>query len=178
MNELTPDERDALTEDELVEFDLQHVERDPRLSEAALRQHLRARVHRERSERAQDRADRDMAEKAGTTMEALHVARAERAERERQEDRQRDLDRARDAINIAAPAVEPNAPRSPKRQRGRPKGTRTVPKHQIVSTFRILTASYGRHPTEDELCANLKPRIGKRTLQDHLKDYGLGWPIE
>ena len=62
--------------------------------------------------------------------------------------------------------------------RGRPKGTRSVTRDEIVEKFRSLRANYGRAPTQVELAANLKPRIETRTLQEHLSDYGLGWPIE
>lgn len=62
--------------------------------------------------------------------------------------------------------------------RGRPKGTRSVPRQQVVDQFRSLRASYGRNPTQAELAANLNPRIEVRTLKDHLTDYGLTWPIE
>ena len=62
--------------------------------------------------------------------------------------------------------------------RGRPKGTRSVTRDEIVEKFRSLRANYGRAPTQVELAANLTPRIEPRTLQEHLSDYGLGWPIE
>ena len=32
--------------------------------------------------------------------------------------------------------------------------------------------------TQRELADNLSPRIAPRTLQQHLTDYGLPWPIE
>ena len=64
------------------------------------------------------------------------------------------------------------------RRRGRPKGTRSVPRKQIIDRFRSLRANYGRNPTEVELVANLNPRIEVRTLQEHLTDYELPWPIE
>ena len=63
-------------------------------------------------------------------------------------------------------------------RRGRPKGTRSVPRHQIIDRFRSLRANYGRNPTEAELAANLTPRIEVRTLQEHLAAYELTWPIE
>ncbi len=70
------------------------------------------------------------------------------------------------------PAVTAN------RRPGRPKGTRSVPRQQIIDRFRSLHANYGRHPTQRELADNLDPRIEPRTLQQHLADYGLPWPIE
>jgi hypothetical protein len=71
-----------------------------------------------------------------------------------------------------------NATQSPPRQRGRPKGTRSVPRDQIVEKFRALRSSYGRNPTQQELAASLEPRIEPRTLKAHLHDYGLPWPLE
>jgi hypothetical protein len=64
------------------------------------------------------------------------------------------------------------------RSRGRPKGTRSVPRQQIIDVFRSLRTNYGTNPTQAELAANLNPRIELRTLQAHLTDYGLPWPIE
>jgi hypothetical protein len=64
------------------------------------------------------------------------------------------------------------------RRPGRPKGTRSVTRDQIIDVFRTLRTNYGRAPTQVELAANLKPRIEIRTLQAHLDEYGLGWPIE
>jgi hypothetical protein len=74
------------------------------------------------------------------------------------------------------PAAE--RPTQPKPRRGRPKGTRSVPRQQIIDVFRSLRKNYGRPPTQAELAANLNPRIELRTLQAHLTDYGLPWPIE
>jgi len=68
--------------------------------------------------------------------------------------------------------------RSRPRSRGRPKGTRSVTRDEILEKFRSLRANYGRNPTQAELAANLNPRIEVRTLKDHLTDYGLTWPIE
>ena len=64
------------------------------------------------------------------------------------------------------------------RPRGRPKGSRTIPRDQLVATFRRLQRQYGQAPTQAQLAANLSPRIEVRTLQAHLREYGLGWPIE
>ena len=64
------------------------------------------------------------------------------------------------------------------RSRGRPKGTCSVTRDEILQKFRSLRANYGRNPTQQELADNLNPRIGRRTLQQHLTDYGLPWPIE
>lgn len=69
-------------------------------------------------------------------------------------------------------------PQTPVRRRGRPKGTRSVPKNQIVERFWSLRASYGRNPTQGELAENLEPPITVRTLGEHLDAYGLDWPIE
>jgi len=67
---------------------------------------------------------------------------------------------------------------SPKRGRGRPKGSRTHTREAIVNRFRSLAKSSGRAPTQPELAANLEPKIEVRTLQEHLTAYGLSWPIE
>ena len=64
------------------------------------------------------------------------------------------------------------------RRRGRPKGTITVTRTEIVGKFRALRTNYGRNPTQQELADNVKPRIEVRTLQDHLTAYNLPWPIE
>lgn len=77
----------------------------------------------------------------------------------------------------ASSSGQPRTPPHP-RNRGRPKGTRSVPKQQIIDRFRSLRTSYGRNPTQSELAANLNPRIEVRTLEDHLTDYDLAWPIE
>jgi hypothetical protein len=69
-------------------------------------------------------------------------------------------------------------PRTQPRRPGRPKGTRSVTRDQIIDVFHSLRSNYGRAPTQAELAANLKPRIELRTLQAHLSDYGLPWPIE
>ncbi len=64
------------------------------------------------------------------------------------------------------------------RRRGRPKGTLSVTRTDIVETFRALRTNYGRNPTQQELADNVKPRIDRRTLQSHLTSYDLPWPIE
>lgn len=66
----------------------------------------------------------------------------------------------------------------PPRRPGRPKGTRSVTRDQIIDVFRSLRTNYGRAPTQAELVANLHPHIELRTLQEHLTAYGLPWPIE
>ena len=69
-------------------------------------------------------------------------------------------------------------PRTGPRRPGRPKGTRSVTRDEILEKFRSFRANYGRNPTQRELADNLNPRIEPRTLQQHLTDYGLPWPIE
>ena len=69
-------------------------------------------------------------------------------------------------------------PRTGPRRPGRPKGTRSVTRDQIIDVFRSLRTNYGRAPTQAELAANLHPRIEPRTLQEHLTAYDLPWPIE
>lgn len=76
------------------------------------------------------------------------------------------------ADRMAGPVV------TAKPRRGRPKGTRSVPRQQIIDQFRSLWANYGRNPTQRELADNLQPRIEVRALQAHLTEYGLPWPIE
>jgi len=73
------------------------------------------------------------------------------------------------------PSDEPPAP-SPRR--GRPKGSRSSSRQGIVDTYRSLRTCYGRPPTQGELASNLDPPIAKRTLQQHLREYGLPWPPE
>lgn len=66
--------------------------------------------------------------------------------------------------------------RSPRR--GRPKGSRSSSRRGIIDTYRSLRTSYGRPPTQGELASNLDPPIARRTLQQHLREYGLPWPPE
>lgn len=86
--------------------------------------------------------------------------------------------RAKQARERAAAVRPAEAARSELRRRGRPKGSRTHRRDTIVDTFRRLRQGYGRRPTQSELVVNLDPRIGVRTLQEHLRDYRLPWPIE
>jgi hypothetical protein len=72
----------------------------------------------------------------------------------------------------------PRTSPTPTAARGRPKGTRSVPREQIIDVYRTLRRNYGRAPTQAELASNLSPRIATRTLQAHLAAYGLPWPIE
>jgi hypothetical protein len=88
-----------------------------------------------------------------------------------------DQDLLRRELGTAEPA-DKERPTEPKPRRGRPKGTRSVPRQQIIEVFRSLRKNYGRAPTQAELAANLSPRIEVRTLQAHLTAYGLPWPIE
>ena len=67
---------------------------------------------------------------------------------------------------------------SPSRRRGRPKGTRTASRQQIVDAYRRLRSENGKAPTQAQLAANLDPPVGHRTLQAWLREYGLPWPIE
>jgi hypothetical protein len=75
----------------------------------------------------------------------------------------------------AGPAARP-AP--PMRHRGRPKGTRTASRQQIVDAYRSLRANTGKPPTQAQLAINLDPPVAQRTLQAWLREYGLPWPIE
>ena len=68
------------------------------------------------------------------------------------------------------------APR--RRSSGRPKGTRSATRDQIVEAFQTYRATHHRRPTQVQLAANLKPPIAVRTLQALLAEYGLPWPIE
>jgi hypothetical protein len=78
----------------------------------------------------------------------------------------------------ALPAVTPDPQTPPRRARGRPKGSRTVTRDQILTTFRQLRTQFGRPPTQPELCRRLEPRIEVRTLREAMDAYGLPWPIE
>jgi hypothetical protein len=64
------------------------------------------------------------------------------------------------------------------RRRGRPKGTRTASREQIVEAYRRVRSTSGKAPTQAQLAANLEPPVGLRTLQAWLREYGLPWPIE
>jgi hypothetical protein len=65
-----------------------------------------------------------------------------------------------------------------RRRPGRPKGSRSTSRQQIVGAYRSLRTRYGRAPTQGELASNLEPPIARRALQAHLKEYGLPWPPE
>ena len=97
-DELTPDERDALSEDELVDYDLHHVKRDPRVSEDTLRKMIRAHVRRERAQKKQDAADLRLAKQAKTTVVAIRRARAEHEAEEAAAREQERLAAARAAV--------------------------------------------------------------------------------
>lgn len=74
--------------------------------------------------------------------------------------------------------VTPSEEPAPSPRRGRPKGSRSSSRQGIIDTYRSLRTSYGRAPTQGELASNLDPPIAKRTLQQHLREYGLTWPPE
>jgi hypothetical protein len=75
------------------------------------------------------------------------------------------------------PPQDPAVADTPKRKRGRPKGTRIVPRDKLLEVFRALRVNYGRNPTQEELVANLEIET-VRTLQSYLDAYELPWPIE
>ncbi len=77
---------------------------------------------------------------------------------------------------ILTKAADPET--KPPRRRGRPRGTLTVTRAEILRKFGSLRVNYGRNPTQQELADNLKPKIEVRTLQAHLTAYDLSWPIE
>ena len=77
--ELTPEERDALSEDELVEYDLRHVRRGLGVSEDAQRRLVREHVRRERRQKAEETRVTRLAKRARTTNEAIRRAEAEQA---------------------------------------------------------------------------------------------------
>ena len=64
------------------------------------------------------------------------------------------------------------------RHRGRPKGTRTASRQQIVDAYRSFRVTTGKPPTQAQLAINLDPPVAQRTLQAWLREYGLPWPIE
>lgn len=70
----------------------------------------------------------------------------------------------------------PGAP--PGGRRGRPKGSRSTTRQQVIDAYSSLRRRYGRPPSQAELASNLNPPIAKRTLQQHLKEYRLPWPPE
>lgn len=143
----------------------QEQARAKRAEEAAQRQEWDAAVQRLIDEAAEDGIPLDWA----VADEALRRQR-ETAERERLASirRRADIYAAQDARKA------PPIPRPP----GRKAGSRKVGREAIISKFRELRRSFGRTPTQTELAANLEPKIGLRTLQDMLTDYGLPWPIE
>jgi hypothetical protein len=87
--------------------------------------------------------------------------------------------RHRPTVEEAEALAQPTAQRAgglARGRRGRPKGTRLTSPQQLVSSYRSLHARYGRPPSQTELASNLQPPIAKRTLQQHLREYGLPWP--
>jgi hypothetical protein len=96
---LSQEERDKLSKDALLDYDLRHVRRDPRVSEKTLRNLVTAKVRRERDDRRIAR----QAEEAGTTSTAIRQAEAEqRAERRRRQQGE-DLAAARRAVELHTP---------------------------------------------------------------------------
>jgi hypothetical protein len=81
-------------------------------------------------------------------------------------------------VGPGTPSEEPPPIPARNPRRGRPKGSRSSSRQGIVDTYRSLRASYGRAPTQRELASNLDPPIARRTLQQHLREYGLPWPPE
>lgn len=158
--ELTSEERAVLSEDELIEHDLQF----PRVRvgmEDATRALIRGRIRRERA----DAAIRKLAAEADTTPAAIRKARAEQEAVDREKRAARDLATARDAVKVSG-------------RPGRPRG-RMHPKAAIVTRYRELKAANdGKRPTQGELARNLSPDIGVSTLREYLTEYGLPWPIE
>ena len=77
--QLTPEERDALSEDDLIAYDIQHVLRGRGVSAATQRSIVRNKIRRERAERAQDAADDALAAEVNSTRTDIRRARAERA---------------------------------------------------------------------------------------------------
>lgn len=76
------------------------------------------------------------------------------------------------------PEAGPAAAPAPVRHRGRPKGTRTASRQQIIGVYRSLRVTTGKRPTQAQLAINLEPPVAQRTLQAWLREYGLPWPIE
>ena len=75
-------------------------------------------------------------------------------------------------------AAGPSGGEGRRRGPGRPKGSRSATRDQIIEAFRTFRATHRRRPTQLQLAANLKPPIAVRTLQDLLAEYGLPGPIE
>jgi hypothetical protein len=82
--------------------------------------------------------------------------------------------RRRTAVPVPAETAAGGRQRHP----GRPKGTRSVSRDQIIEAFQTFRAMHHRRPTQVQLAANLKPPVAVRTLQALLAGYGLPWPIE
>jgi hypothetical protein len=80
------------------------------------------------------------------------------------------------------PPEDPPAPIAmdtrPVRRRGRPRGTRTASRQELLDAYRALRVASGRPPTQAQLAENLDPPVTPRTLQAWLAEYGLPWPPE
>ena len=74
--------------------------------------------------------------------------------------------------------ASPDRPQPQRARRGRPKGTRSASREQIIDAYRTFRDSHQRKPTQAQLAANLRPPIAPRTLQDLLREYRLPWPLE
>lgn len=153
-DELTREQRDAMTEDELVEADLSHLAPDDR---SQARPGVLARVRRER----QVVADAALAAEIGSSVRAVRQSRAEEAQRAAEQAAAEDLNRARRAV--------------------RPRKGGRRPTHDgaaLLAAWRRYREEVKRDPSEAELGANLDPPISERTVRDVLRREGLPWPLE
>jgi hypothetical protein len=96
---LTPDARDAMTEDELLAHDLRDAIRGPGVSEDMHRSLIRGRIRRERAASAL----RKRADEVGSTPAAILQAEAEKRAAERDRQARRDLAAARAAVKAPSP---------------------------------------------------------------------------
>lgn len=101
---LSSSERDALSEDALIEHDLRHVNNAAGLTGAALRRLLRDRIRRERAKKAEARRISRLAEEFGTTEIAIRKAETEASAERRRVEWQRQMSVARRAVGADEPA--------------------------------------------------------------------------
>jgi hypothetical protein len=175
VSALTPKQRDALSEDELIEHDMRDVARNPKVSEASVRGMIRERVRRERSTKAQDAADDALAAQIGSTRAVVRQARHEQAAQDAADRHRRELSAARSAVAAtSAPSL-----RSAQTQQGRNAVTARVNRDKArareMHSEGLSAAQIATRMTKDREAQRLpdddpKRPIHPRTVQRWLED--------
>ena len=151
--QLTPEERDALSEDQLIAYDIQHVLRGRGVSAATQRSIVRDHIRQERAAKARDAADAALARKISEgdspedIVRALADIRRARAEREAAEAAHRNTGRlaaARRAVGVSNPiGVE-------RRRAGRPAWSA----ERFHARYREAIAEVGLDANDEQIAAS------------------------